>query len=497
VSVSWRVVGFGLGDRERELRGSPLGDRLGRLNLYGSAQGAFPNISLSNQLCAKPLVSARVRSDNNGMESTSSHKGRKAITVGLALLAVIAGGAAFASSGPGSGGTLPISPPGFTKVAEFGQNGIDYVTTGASQVKGDGGGAQGSNCSSVNTTSSSNSLSVPASASKVKAYLYWVGLEQHGGRGYPTVQTLSKTVSFTPAGKSTRTVTANRRMVAGGTYNGGPIQYAGYVADVTSEIGTMSGTYSVGISGGIPGLCAYMGENARAWQLVLVYDMPSALYSKLYVYDGLEYLVNTTRSFGISGYVAPSGRPSSLTAFVAQGDSTLAGEYANTSDSSFPNFPTNYADETVNGSASTASGQAVDIDTLSGNLTPGSTSMTVDVGTNQDVIVPMTFVLRMSSLPVAPPTTTTTVPATTTTTAPATTTTVPATTTTVPPTTTTVPTTTVPPTTVAPTTTTTLPAVVAPTTVAPTTTTTLPAFVAPTTVAPTTTTTLPPLGPPT
>jgi hypothetical protein len=185
-------------------------------------------------------------------------------------------------------------------------------------VKGDGGGAQGSNCSSVNTASSSNSLSVPASASKVKAYLYWVGLEQHGGRGYATVQPLSTTVSFTPAGRSARTVTASQRMVAGGTYNGGPIQYAGYVADVTSEIDTMSGTYSVGITGGIPGLCAYMGENARAWQLVLIYDTPSALYSKLYVYDGLDYLVNTTRSFGISGYVAPTGRPSSLTAFVAQ-----------------------------------------------------------------------------------------------------------------------------------------------------------------------------------
>lgn len=64
------------------------------------------------------------------MERVSSRKGRKAITVGLTLLAVIAGGAAFATSG--SGGTLPVSPAGFTKVAEFGQNGIDYVTTGAS-----------------------------------------------------------------------------------------------------------------------------------------------------------------------------------------------------------------------------------------------------------------------------------------------------------------------------------------------------------------------------
>lgn len=162
-------------------------------------------------------------------------------------------------------------------------------------MKGDGGGSQGSNCSSVNTTSSSSSLSVPTSASKVKAYLYWVGLEQHGGRAYPTVQPLSTTVSFTPAGKSVRSVTASRRMVAGGTYNGGHIQHAGYVADVTSEIDTMSGTYT------------------------------------------------------------------------------------NTSDPNFPDFGANFANESVNGSAATANGQAIDIDTLTGELAPQSTLMDVDM----------------------------------------------------------------------------------------------------------------------
>jgi hypothetical protein len=427
------------------------------------------------------------------MDEHISRKKRKVAMVGLGLLAILAGGAAFASAG--SSGGVASSPPGFSKVAEFGDFGIDYATTGSSQVKGDTGGSSGSDCSSVNTTTSTNSLSVPAGASKVKAYLYWVGLEQHVSRGYSSVQTLSTSVSFTAPGRSVQTVTADRRMVAGGTYNGGAIKYAGYVADVTDELDNgLSGSYTVGISGGIPGLCAYRGENARAWQLVLVYDTPSTTYSKLYVYDGLDYLVNTARSFGISGYIAPTGapQPSSLTAFVAQGDSTLAGEYSRSSDTSFPDFATNFADETVNGSAPTAMGQAIDIDTLTGNLTPGSTGMTVDVGTTQDVIVPVTFVLRMYSQPMTPTTTTTVAPSTTTTTVPPTTTTLAATTTTtVPATTTTEP----------PTTTTTVPS----STVAPTTTTisltepTLPIEVAPTSVAPTTTTTstLPPLGPPT
>lgn len=433
-------------------------------------------------------------------------RNRKKLALGL-LAALFGSGAAFAlsSAAPATGG--------FTKVAEYADYGLDYMSTGASQVKGDGGGSMGSNCASVNTTSSSAGLNVPPDATNVKAYLYWVGLEQHASRGYSSVTTLSNTVTFTPSGGQATTVTADKRMVASGTYNGGAIQYAGYSADVTSLIKpVMNGQYSVAISGGIPNLCAYQGENARAWQLVVLYQTPSTDFSRVYLYDGLEYLVNTTKTFSISGYQAPVGKVSSMTSFVAQGDSTLPGEYATTSDTSFPDFPSGFANETVNGGAVGANGQAVDIHTLTGNLTAGSTSMNVTIGTNQDVIVPMTFVMKMASVPsviVMPPTTTTAPAVTTTVAAP--TTTVAATTTTLVPvttvpatTTTTVPATTVPPattTTVTATTTTTLPATTTiPNTVAPSgtgnTTTTAPQ-VAPTGVTAAPTTTVPPSGPPT
>jgi hypothetical protein len=431
--------------------------------------------------------------------------------LGLGLLAALFGsGAAFAcfsvlsSAAPATGG--------FTKVAEYADYGLDYMSTGASQVKGDGGGSMGSNCASVNTTSSSAGLNVPPEARNVKAYLYWVGLEQHASRGYSSVTTLSNTATFTPSGGTATTVTASKRMVASGTYNGGAIQYAGYSADVTSLIKpVMNGQYSVAISGGIPNLCAYQGENARAWQLVVLYQTPSTDFSRVYVYDGLEYLVNTTKTFSISGYQAPVGKVSSMTSFVGQGDSTLPGEYATTSDTSFPDFPSGFANETVNGGAVGANGQAVDIHTLTGNLTAGSTSMNVTIGTNQDVIVPMTFVMKMASVPgaIVMPPTTTTAPAVTTTVAAAVTTLVPVTTvpaTTVPATTTTtVPATTVPPTTtttVAATTTTTVPppTTTIPSNVAPSgtgnTTTTAPQVV-PTGVTAAPTTTLPPAGPPT
>ncbi len=420
-------------------------------------------------------------------------RNRKKLALGL-LAALFGSGAAFAlsSAAPATGG--------FTKVAEYADYGLDYMSTGASQVKGDGGGSMGSNCASVNTTSSSAGLNVPLEARNVKAYLYWVGLEQHASRGYSSVTTLSNTATFTPNGGQATTVTASKRMVASGTYNGGAIQYAGYSADVTSLIQpAMSGQYSVAISGGIPNLCAYQGENARAWQLVVLYQTPSTDFSRVYLYDGLEFLVNTTKTFSISGYQAPVGKVSSMTSFVAQGDSTLPGEYATTSDTSFPDFPSGFANETVNGGAVGANGQAVDIHTLTGNLTAGSTSMNVTIGTNQDVIVPMTFVMKMASVPsviVMPPTTTTAPAVTTTVAAPITTvaattttavsvTTVPATTTTTVPATTTVPPTTT--TTVAATTTTTVP---------PTTTTTAPQ-VAPTGVTAAPTTTVAPSGPPT
>ena len=440
---------------------------------------------------------------------------RKKLALGI-FAALFGSGAAFAcfsvlsSAAPAMGG--------FTKVAEYADYGLDYMSTGASQVKGDGGGSMGSNCASVNTTSSSAGLNVPPDATNVKAYLYWVGLEQHASRGYSSVTTLTDTATFTPSGGLATAVHANKRMVASGTYNGGAIQYAGYSADVTSLIKpVMNGQYSVAISGGIPNLCAYQGENARAWQLVVLYQRPSTDFSRVYLYDGLEYLVNTTKTFSISGYQAPVGKVSSMTSFVAQGDSTLPGEYATTSDTSFPDFPSGFANETVNGGAIGANGQAVDIHTLTGNLTAGSTSMNVTIGTNQDVIVPMTFVMKMASVPsaiVMPATTTTapavttTVAAPTTTAAAATTTLVPVTTvratttTTVPPTTTTLPATTVPPatTTTAAATTTTVPPTTIPSNAAPSgtgnTTTTAPQ-VAPTGVTAAPTTTVAPSGPPT
>jgi hypothetical protein len=414
---------------------------------------------------------------------TFAQNRKKKLAIGL-LAGLLGSGTAFAcfsvlsSAAPASGG--------FTKVAEYADYGLDYISTGASQVKGDGGGSMGSNCASVNTSSSSASLNIPASASKVKAYLYWVGLEQHGSRGYPSTTALSDTATFTPNGGQATAVHATKRMVASGTYNGGAIQYAGYSADVTDLIKpAMNGSYSVGISGGVPNLCAYQGENARAWQLVVLYKTPSTDFSRVYLYDGLEYLVNTTKTFSISGYQAPVGKVSTMTSFVAQGDSTLPGEYATTSDTSFPDFPSGFANETVNGGAVGANGQAVDIHTLSGNLTAGSTSMNVTIGTNQDVIVPVTFAMKMASVPsaiVMPPTTTTTPPSTVaSSTTTAVTTTVPATTTTVPATTTTVAATTTAPST----TTTTVPATTTTTAAPPT---TVPIDVAPTIVGNTTTT---------
>jgi hypothetical protein len=338
--------------------------------------------------------------DNSAVFRSASPKNRKKYIIGLTTLLLAGAGAAFAGSTLSGSSSVALAPPGFSKSVELGDYGLDYATTGASQVRGDSGGSSGSDCSAVNTAASSASVTVPADATMVKAYLYWVGLEQHGGRGYNAVQTLDSDVNMTTASGSSTTVAADKRMVATGSFNGGPVQYAAYQADVTSLIGTsMSGTYTVAISGGIPGLCAYQGENVRAWQLVMVYDTPALDYSKVYIYDGLDYLVHTTANIGISGYLAPAGRTSTLTAFVGQGDDNLSGEYANTSDTSFPDFGANFADESVNGSASTANGQAIDIDTLTGELTPLSTSMNIEMGTTQDVILPVTFVLKMASFP--------------------------------------------------------------------------------------------------
>jgi hypothetical protein len=422
-----------------------------------------------------------------------SFRGRK-ISAAVLAFSLLGVGAAFAcasivfANSSNSGSSVLLAPAGIHLAAEFSDYGVGYATTGASQVKGDGS-SRSASCATVNTTTSSAQLSVPAGATKVHAYLYWLGLEQHVYRGYTANTAIDAHVTFTTANGASTTVQATQRSEVLGSWQSKQIRYGAYRADVTPLLSTsMSGTYSVGITGGIPDLCALYGENARAWQLVTVYDTAGTDLSKISIYDGIDFLVGTTRTIGISGFVAPPAGPnSSLTAFVAQGDASLAGEYARTSDPLFPDFPTNFADSTVNGGAQGANGKAIDIDTVRGQLTPGTTSMEVTFGTTQDVIVPSTFVLQVSSLPVAGSPTTTVAPATTTTALAATTTVAPTTTTTVAPTTTTTvaPTTT---TTVAPTTTTTV-APTTTTTVAPTTTTTIDPAVSPNAVGPTTTTT--------
>jgi hypothetical protein len=333
----------------------------------------------------------------------------KALVAAGVLAGVLAGGVAFASSNSGDDDSTE-----FKLAADIRGFGVDYASTGASQVRGDTG--NGSDCSAKNLAASSAALSVPAGSTVLRAMLYWVGLEKHESRGHGNVLPLSDIAHVTLPSGTKLAVKGDRRLEATGQFNGGKVQYAGYQADVTSDLaGPIGGNYEVGIRGGIPELCAYSGENARAWQLVVVYDTPSPDYSIVYLYDGLSFLSHSAKPITIGGFNAEAGRPSTLTAFVAQGDSTLAGEYANVSDTTFGDFPNNFANETVNGSATGANGQAIDIDTITGNLVPGARTLTIDYGTTQDVIIPVSFVLRLASVPpTPPPPTTTTVPVKTT-----------------------------------------------------------------------------------
>jgi hypothetical protein len=337
---------------------------------------------------------------------------KRNIAVAVAALLAASGGAAFAAASGGSSGQSAT----FALSAKFAGFGVGYATTGASQVQGDSGGSTGSDCSAVNTDASHATLAAPPGAKPVTAFLYWVGLEQNEARGYASERRIDPDVQLTRSNGASVAVNSSKRMVASGSFNGGDIQYASYQADVTAFIGTsMSDTYEVAITGGIPDLCGLSGENARAWQLVVVYDTLSPDYSIVYLYDGLEYLQHQTRSITIAGFDGRDDQPSTLTAFIAQGDSNLPGEFTTNSDPSFPDFAENFAHESVNGGAIGANGQAVDIATLTGPITNGTQSLTFKFGTNQDVIVPTSFVLRISSnAPALPPSTTvpgTTIPA--------------------------------------------------------------------------------------
>ncbi|MFC1893528.1 hypothetical protein ACFLYR_05810 [Chloroflexota bacterium] len=154
-----------------------------------------------------------------------------------------------------------------------------------------------------------------------------------------------------------------------------------------------NGTYTVGdveADAGIEdGGSAYEWAYA-GWSLIIMYSSPSEEAHQLYLYDNFLYAdSNTTHTFTVTGFLAPSDSEGVLTCFVGEGDDHYDGDYIKFNDN-FLSDATNPEDNVWNGKSSGLAGQpidGVDIDTfdVASYIDEEDTSAVVQLGTSNEI----------------------------------------------------------------------------------------------------------------
>lgn len=268
---------------------------------------------------------------------------------------------------------------------------LDYKVFGASELIETHGlwTCQGTNNNSASVT-------IPGTATIKAAYLYWYVMESNLSE-IPDINYLpinnSATVTL-PAASSTL-ISSTRNFTDTVYVPGlGNISYAGRYADITSQIVALpnpGGRYRVDVEGGAStNACAYNQENVRAWNIIIIYEDPATVadpYS-IYIHDGMVGFIYSNISVPVTGYqVLASPTFGSMTVVSVQGDTGIPGEYMNSSDPSFPSFPSDFAHSNA--------GASLDISKLTGNFTGGSTSMNLNAGSNQDLILLTNVILKI------------------------------------------------------------------------------------------------------
>jgi hypothetical protein len=269
---------------------------------------------------------------------------------------------------------------------------VNYSVIGASELQETGGH---SNC--TGTDNNSATLSIPSNATVKAAYLYWYVMESNYTDDTIPYIAISNTAPITFPGASSAVNLSSTRSfnetviepVSGGNY-----QYAGRFVDITPQVTALSntsGTYRVDVQDGAStSACAFTQENARGWNIIVVYEDPTTITNpySINIYDGMVGFLDSSISVPVSGYeVLASPTAGSLTVVSIQGDVNILGEYMTTTDPAFPSFPSDYA----NGNP----GPALDIDRVNGNFTAGSTSMNLNSGSFGDLILTTNIVLRI------------------------------------------------------------------------------------------------------
>ena len=170
-----------------------------------------------------------------------------------------------------------------------------------------------------------------------------------------------------------------------------------------------NGTYTVGDVEADPGDEdeSTIGQWAYAgWSLIIVYSSPSEEAHQLYLYDSFLYAdQDTTHTFTVTGFLAPSDSEGMLTAFVGEGDEHYDGDYIK--------FNGNYLSDAVNPWDNVWNGQSsglggleidgVDIDTfdVQSYIDEGDTSAVIEMGTDIEIwnVVYLLLSFRTEDIP--------------------------------------------------------------------------------------------------
>ncbi|MEL6791766.1 MAG: hypothetical protein AAFO78_14515, partial [Pseudomonadota bacterium] len=290
----------------------------------------------------------------------------------------------------------------------FSGESLTYTAIGNSELLAAGGANAAGNGPGGTTgdIATSYDLALPSDANVQAVYLYWHVMTSNPAKSFNTVVPISETAPFTLPDGTEVTVTGTRSFEGDIPANGFNINptYEGRFADVTDLVkgqADPNGTYTVDVQGGASATAApFSQENARSWQMIVVYDSPSTVTgdNQVYIYDGLQGFLGGTTQIAVDGYSVPTDETDArMSVLSVQGDSGIAGETLTNDDPSFPGFPNDWANSgganNVNGTAG-----AFDIDTVTGDLTAGSTNMTLTLGTSGDLILATAVALEISTL---------------------------------------------------------------------------------------------------
>lgn len=241
-----------------------------------------------------------------------------------------------------------------------------------------------SNPCSRNTTSTANLSGLPATATVVKAYLYWAG----------SGQTADNTVTFDGT-----SYTADRTYST--VYNLSPnnFYFFGAVKDVTAKIQSRRNAsyvfrdlnFQTADVTGQP----YCTQEAvvGGWGLYVIYQDASESPKRVNLYEGFEAFRNSSRTFTLSGLNVPTTPTGKMSVLTWEGDPSLSGggENFTVNGNSLVdalNPLGNVYNSTIN-TLNSSTSYGVDLDTfdIAAYLRAGDTSATATVTSGNDLVI--------------------------------------------------------------------------------------------------------------